>query len=190
MRKVRIGLLILGTCLLLSGCSTTSPQKETPVSTTASVAEMNSNDDTEDLPNEDVLKQKLSVALTKIGVSKISDIYYDKIEKIDSDTIFVYIVIETELYSLKSTCSYIGITGSWGVLEILNSDNQHTYYRAIGTEDTIDLYDYANDTLVSKKTKELKDIDPVKDFNEKMESINERQEAALDSIADEYNIKR
>ncbi|WP_313074780.1 hypothetical protein [Lacrimispora sp.] len=190
MRKVRKGLLILGTCLLLSGCSTTSPQKETtPVSTTASVAEMNSNDGTEDLPKVDILKKKLSVALTQIGVSEISDMSYDNMKKIDSETIFIDAIIETELYSLKCSCSYRGITGSWTVLYIDNSKNQHTYYTLPGTEDTVDLYDYANDTLVSKKTEDLKDKDPVKDFNEKLESMNEKQDAALDSISDEYNKK-
>ncbi len=188
-------LIILGACLLLTGCSSTTSQKETESpTTTESVTEMSSSEvvseDTEVLPNSDNLKKKLNEGVSVIGVQEVSNLYFDNINKIDSDTIFADVIIKTELYELKFHCSYHGITGSWIILYIENNDSQHTYYILPGNEDSVDLYDYSTDTLISKKKENSETKDVVKDFNEKMESLNEEQESDLNRIADEYNIKR
>lgn len=188
-------LIILGACLLLAGCSSTTSQKETESpTTTESVTEMSSSEvvseDTEVLPNSDNLKKKLNEGVSVIGVQEVSNLYFDNINKIDSDTIFADVIIKTELYELKFHCSYHGITRSWIILYIENNDNLHTYYILPGNEDSVDLYDYSTDTLISKKKENSETKDVVKDFNEKMESLNEEQESDLNSIADEYNIKR
>lgn len=182
--------IIIGVCLLLSGCSKATVQKETQTSAAESVTEVSSTEDSEDLPNLDYLKKKLNECVTILGISEVSDAYYDNVEKIDSDTIFLDVILTTDLYKLKCTCSYIGLTNHWAILYVENNENNHTYYIAPGHEETVDLYDYATDTLISKKKDNPETKDPVADFNESMESINEDLDSKLDSIADEYNIRR
>ncbi|WP_420218173.1 hypothetical protein [Lacrimispora sp. AGF001] len=186
--------IIIGVCLLLSGCSKATVEKEMQTSAAESVTEVSSTEDsemnTQDLPNLDYLKKKLNDCVAILGISEVSDAYYENVEKIDSDTIFLDVILTTDLYKLKCTCSYIGLTDHWAILYVENNENNHTYYIAPGHEETVDLYDYATDTLISKKKDNPETKDPVTDFNESMESINEDFDSKLNSIADQYNIRQ
>ncbi|WP_349674558.1 hypothetical protein [Lacrimispora sp.] len=182
--------IIIGMCLLLSGCSKATAQKETQTVTAESVTEVSSTEDSEDLPNLDYLKKKLNDCVAILGISEVTDAYYDNVEKIDSDTIFLDVILTTDLYKLKCTCSYLGLTDHWAILYVENNENNHTYYISPGHEETVDLYDYATDTLISKKKDNPETKDPMADFNESLESINADLDSKLNSIADEYNIRQ
>jgi hypothetical protein len=198
--KLLTAALLISTYSLMTACNKYTDAKATPTtasptmeSTTISSTEDTIADTTankEKLPNLDNLKDKLRNFASQIGISEITDAYYDNIKKIDSDTIFLDVVLTTNLYKVKCNCSYSDFTDSWKILSAENNETNHTYYILPGNEDSVDLYDYATDDLISKKKENLEKKDVVKEFNESMESINEDYDAKLNSIADKYNSKK
>lgn len=199
MKKLKLVtvVLLISSFTLMTACSKYTDTKvttasSTKVSTTESSMESTIADtkaDSEELPNLDNLKVKLNNFASQIGISEITDAYYDNIRKIDSDTIFLDVVLTTNLYKVKCDCSYRGFTDTWTILSAENNENNHTYYILPGNEDSVDLYDYATDNLISKKKENSEKKDVVKEFNEQVESINEDYDAKLNSIADKYNKK-
>lgn len=190
--------LLISSFTLMTACSkytdtkVTTAASSSKVSTTESSKESTIADtkaDSEELPNLDNLKVKLNNFASQIGISEITDAYYDNIRKIDSDTIFLDVILTTNLYKVKCDCSYRGFTDSWTILSAENNETNHTYYILPGNEDSVDLYDYATDNLISKKKENSEKKDVVKEFNEQVESINEDYDAKLNSIADKYNKK-
>lgn len=194
--------LLISSFTLMTACSkytdtkVTKAASSTKVSTTESSIESSiestiadTKADSEELPNLDNLKVKLNNFASQIGISEITDAYYDNIRKIDTDTIFLDVVLTTNLYKVKCDCSYRGFTDSWTILSAENNETNHTYYILPGNEDSVDLYDYATDNLISKKKENSEKKDVVKEFNEQVESINEDYDAKLNSIADKYNKK-
>lgn len=200
MKKLKLVtvVLLISSFTLMTACSkytdtkVTTTESSTKVNTTESSVESTIADtkaDSEELPNLDNLKVKLNNFASQIGISEITDAYYDNIRKIDSDTIFLDVVLTTNLYKVKCDCSYRGFTDTWTILSAENNENNHTYYILPGNEDSVDLYDYATDNLISKKKENSEKKDVVKEFNEQVESINEDYDAKLNSIADKYNKK-
>lgn len=201
MKKLKLVtvVLLISSFTLMTACSKytdtkaiTTAASSTMVSTTESSIESSIADTkagSEELPNLDNLKVKLNNFASQIGISEITDAYYDNIRKIDSDTIFLDVVLTTNLYKVKCDCSYRGFTDSWTILSAENNETNHTYYILPGNEDSVDLYDYATDNLISKKKENSEKKDVVKEFNEQVESINEDYDAKLNSIADKYNKK-
>lgn len=190
--------LLISSFTLLTACSkytdtkatTAPPTMESTIISSAEDTTADTTSDTDELPNLDNLKDKLRNFASQIEISEITDAYYDNIKKIDSDTIFLDVILTTNLYKVKCNCSYRGFTDSWTILSAENNETNHTYYILPGNEDSVDLYDYATDSLISKKKDNLEKKDVVKEFNESMESINEDYDAKLNSIADKYNKKK
>ncbi len=194
--KLLTAALLISSFTIITACSkftdtkaTTPPTMESSTISSTEDTVADASADAEELPNLDNLKDKLSNFASQIGISEITDAYYDNIKKIDSDTIFLDVVLTTNLYKVKCNCSYRGFTDSWTILSAENNETNHTYYILPGNEDSVDLYDYATDNLISKKKENSEKKDVVKEFNESMESINEDYDAKLNSIADKYNQK-
>lgn len=195
--------LILGICMMLVGCSSSAPQKkDPPISSAANIEEskkndfvLSSSDIIKALPNEELLDMELANVLYEINVSEISSISYENYSTNSyNDSIYVNVILETDLQFLRCNCFYMLMPDPdngeyfdyWNIVSIEGYDNKHCYYNG-SYDGIVDLYDYQTDTLVSEKYRNFDDIDPVEELNRSIDSYKVESDKEWDSLEQELN---
>lgn len=81
---------------------------------------------------------------------------------------------------------YTSSTNTWTTISIRNFDNGIYYFVQNDQKPYFDIYDYNTGELISKKTKNLGDIDIIEDFNKKIDEADKNFEDSLEDISNKY----
>ncbi len=142
--------------------------------------------DLKDVPYSSNINEKIATALVEIGVSDVTAItYYNYSSDSSLNMLHLNSLVKTESKILHiKLMNILDVNAKWFVSDITNESGTHHYYPL--ESKAVDLYDYKTDKLIRKANE---DFDPVEDFNERSESIEESFSQALDDIAKEAGLE-
>lgn len=186
MKKLIFTSLLL--VLILTGCS----KKTVDITTQAPATEKNTANpettvadltDPANLPDTDALKTCIVETLASIGVKKIEKMEYEYL----NDLISISYIITTESKKLDVYLTYLTVVRNphWEVGLISDFDTKLYYFAPEYFADRLDLYDYQTGDLVSKQSNFS---DPVDEFNEKSDQIQEDFKDDLEKIKEDYGL--
>lgn len=142
------------------------------------------------LPYRDILKQDLVDIVNKIGVNEISDSNFENYSISNDGDIDVDFIFITDLKTLRVKCLYMKLIESWSIISVTNNESNLYYYVTPGAAGTVDIYDYATDMLLTKEDIDPQSKDELTDFSRDLDNMEESYNAALESIADKYGVKK
>lgn len=145
---------------------------------------------TSEIPDTKGLSLELATVMYDLGIYKVPNNTNFIIREESDYEIHVEITMTTEICNLRFYCIYVKPTSHWLFYLVENDENQHVYWVADDQKPYVDFYDYSTDELISSQSEPFDFDKSMDDYNKALESMNESADAALDSIADKYNIER
>lgn len=214
MKKAKLFASVLLASAMLSACGGESKPTVSTDNTSVDRTEEETKTSTEELVTEKQLSETSSAALETNSISASDfnlDVNWDVPEQIVKSALFEIGVnetnilsltvkdanessfqidatfsVQTDLMELEAETVYYEMLDTWSIIWIMNSDNQHIYYLEPSLAGTMDLYQYPSDELITPATSSLEQ------HSQKLEtiweSLDEKNDAALSSIAEKYKI--
>ena len=135
--------------------------------------------------NWDIPEQMVKSALLEIGVNE-TNILSLTVKDVNESSfqIDATFLVQTDLMDLEAETVYYETLDTWSIIWIMNSDNQHIYYLEPNLAGTMDLYQYPSDELIAPATSSLEQLS--QELETIWESLDEKNDAALSSIAEKY----
>lgn len=214
MKKAKLFASVLLASAMLSACGGESKPTVSTDNTSVDRTEEETKTSTEELVTEKQLSETSSAALETNSISASDfnlDVNWDVPEQIVKSALFEIGVnetnilsltvkdanessfqidatfsVQTDLMELEAETVYYEMLDTWSIIWIMNSDNQHIYYLEPSLAGMMDLYQYPSDELITPATSSLEQ------HSQKLEtiweSLDEKNDAALSSIAEKYKI--
>lgn len=137
--------------------------------------------------NWDIPEKMVKAALLEIGVNE-TDILSLAVKDANKSSfqLDATFLVQTDLMELEADIVYYETLNTWSVIWIINSSNQHIYYLEPSLAGTMDLYQYPSDKLITPATSSLEQHS--QELETIWESLDEKNDAALSSIAEKYKI--